>query len=157
MSIAGIDPGASGAIALLDHRVRVFDMPTRIVTISGKQRKRVDLLGLAQLVDMLERTVTLCVLEDVGPMPHDGPVQAFNFGWAACAPHAMAVTAGWRLELVRPAVWKTQMGLQGQGKEASRAMATKLFPDFAHLWPLKKHDGRAEAVLLAFYGSKLRT
>ena len=26
--------------------------------------------------------------------------------------------------------------------------------DHAHLWPLKKHDGRAEAALLAWYGSE---
>jgi hypothetical protein len=42
-----------------------------------------------------------------------------------------------------------------ENKDASRQKASMLFPKFAHLWARKKDDGRAEAVLLAHYGSKL--
>jgi hypothetical protein len=29
-----------------------------------------------------------------------------------------------------------------------------LLPQAAHQWPLRKHDGRAEAALLALYGAR---
>jgi hypothetical protein len=40
------------------------------------------------------------------------------------------------------------------GKDGARARASQLIPSAAHHWPLKKHDGRAEAALLAFYASR---
>jgi crossover junction endodeoxyribonuclease RuvC len=43
------------------------------------------------------------------------------------------------------------MGLQGKNKDASRAMAMRLWPGLREQLELKKHDGRAEALLLAEY------
>ncbi len=51
---------------------------------------------------------------------------------------------------VRPARWKHALGLRGKDKEAARLRAQQLFPS-ADL-QLKKHHGRAEALLLASYG-----
>lgn len=152
----GIDPGAGGAIALLDSTVRVSDMPTHLLKVGGKNRKRIDLHKLHMLFELLRFEVSLCVIEDVGPMPSDGAVGAFSFGWAACAPQAMAVCMGWKILPVRPAVWKVQMGLGGQTKDASRRKASQLFPHFSHLWSRVKDDGRAEAALIAYYGSRIK-
>jgi hypothetical protein len=52
---------------------------------------------------------------------------------------------------VRPAVWKRALGL-GKDKEACRLGAMLLFPS-ADL-RLKKHHGRAEALLLEFYSQR---
>ena len=40
-------------------------------------------------------------------------------------------------------------------KEASRTLATKVFRTDEH-WPLKKHNGRAEAALIAYHEGKIR-
>jgi len=50
---------------------------------------------------------------------------------------------------VRPQVWKRALGL-GKDKEQARLRAMQLFPS-ADL-RLKKHNGRAESLLLAWYG-----
>ena len=52
---------------------------------------------------------------------------------------------------VRPQVWKKAFSL-GKDKEAARLRAMQLFPG-AEL-RLKKHHGRAEALLLARYGQR---
>jgi hypothetical protein len=153
-----IDPGLSGAIAYIGKDgITVYDMPTTTHTMgNGAVRRRIDFHTLATIFEIHEGDVSLTVIEEVGAMPHDGPIQAFSFGKSAGAIEMGATFAGGRRVLVRPGVWKTTLGLAGEDKNASRALASKLFPAYAHLWPLKKHDGRAEAVLLAFYGSKLQ-
>ena len=52
------------------------------------------------------------------------------------------------VEFVTPQCWKKYYNL-GPDKEASRAAALQLFPSQANELKLKKHHGRAEALLLA--------
>jgi hypothetical protein len=52
---------------------------------------------------------------------------------------------------IRPGIWKRTLAL-GKDKEASRLRAMQLYPG-ADL-RLKKHHGRAEALLLASYGAQ---
>lgn len=89
-------------------------------------------------------------------MPKDGPVQAFSFGKSAGAIEMGAVFSGGKRVLVRPSIWKTQLGLTGQDKSASRNLAARLFPAYSEFFKRVKDDGRAEAVLLAYYGSRLQ-
>jgi crossover junction endodeoxyribonuclease RuvC len=42
----------------------------------------------------------------------------------------------------------------GADKTASRRLACQKWPAFSHLWARVKDDGRAEAALLAYFGSK---
>jgi crossover junction endodeoxyribonuclease RuvC len=155
--ICGVDPGLSGAIAYIgEHGVTVYDMPTRCVRVSGQERRRIDMAQLATIFELHEGDVSLTVIEEVHSQPHDGHVGAFSFGKAAGCVELGAHFTGGRIELVAPSVWKTQLGLAGQDKNASRALAIKLFPSFAQLFARVKDDGRAEATLLAFYGSKLK-
>ena len=44
------------------------------------------------------------------------------------------------------------MGLSSK-KDESRAMATDLYEGYSWLWRLKKHNDRAEALLLAHYAN----
>ena len=48
------------------------------------------------------------------------------------------------------------MADQGKEKSAARFKAMALFPSLADQLKLVKHDGRAEALLLAEYGRRLR-
>ena len=151
--VLGVDPGVSGAVAVVgpgEADVRVWDTPTHEPPKAG--RRVVDFVALMDLLlAEVDPPPDLAVVEMVGAMRGDGASQAFAFGKATGA--AMAtVSAVFRcpIEEVAPQVWKRAMRIPtGAGKDASRARATALFPAAAWQWPLKKHDGRAEAVLLA--------
>jgi hypothetical protein len=152
--ILGIDPGLSGALALLgDDHVEVFDMPTLEVTQGkkGKARRIIDLYTLARWVDVNSGGIKEAHIETPMSMPNDGAVQAHKFGFCCGAVQMAVASAFIPMHLVAPNTWKARMALSSS-KDDSRAMASRLFPRFAHLFARKKDDGRAEAVLLARYG-----
>ena len=63
----------------------------------------------------------------------------------------MALAAfGIPMVLVSPVVWKRNAGLSGQEKDKARTLVQQLYP---HLdFSLKKHIGRADAILIARFG-----
>lgn len=146
--ILGIDPGLTGALALLDlaspGTVVVNDMP--------KVHKEVDPAGLADAIRQFAPDIA--VLEEVGPMPHDGVKQAFSFGQSYASARVACLLLHVPLHLVRPQAWKGHFRLRGgpEGKELGRALALRRFPASAKSFDLKKHHNRAEAALLALYG-----
>jgi crossover junction endodeoxyribonuclease RuvC len=155
--VIGIDPGATGALALLspDGRlVEVRDMPVHEVTIAGKKRKRVDLHQLAALLGSWDLAYgPRAFIEEVHSTPNDGHIQAFAFGMAFCAPQAMCAAIGVPFQLTRPPEWKAHHKLIGKDKDDSRRLASQLLPAAASNWARKMDDGRAEAALLALYGA----
>jgi crossover junction endodeoxyribonuclease RuvC len=84
-------------------------------------------------------------------MPRDGHVGAFSFGRSYGIIETALAAAQIPFRTVRPQVWKKAMGVLAD-KDQARQMATQLIPSGAEFWPLKKHDGRAEAALIAQYG-----
>lgn len=152
MSILGVDPGLSGALAVLrGSGLTTHDMPT--FQIKGKQK--LDLVAL----DVLLRNLVafyepeLAIVEDVHSMPKQGVASSFTFGYVTGAIHAMLAARKIPVHLVSPASWKRVMGLS-RDKDASRQLASRLFPSAASQWARKKDDGRAEAALLAYYGGR---
>ena len=139
--IAAIDPGVSGAVAMITStgQVLVEDMP-----IVGK---RVNAGELSRLLTAW-RPIEAVVIEDVSARPGNGSVSSFNFGCSFGAVCATVQTMGLPLILVRPNIWKKRMGLN-QDKERSRQLAINLFPAASGRLARKKDDGRAEALLLA--------
>ena len=168
MIYLGIDPGLSGALAVLHIRehglpiqLDVFDMPILAIEVNGKVKRRVDLPGLSWYLETpslikanRRETIALAVCENPNSMPEQGTVSAFNFGYTCGATHGILAALGIPHRLVRPAAWKRAMGLTAD-KDATRYIASQRFPAFSHLWARKKDDGRAEAALLALYASTL--
>lgn len=155
----GVDPGLNGAIAIYmpaDRRLRVVDIPTHTVKISGKQRKRLDARRLENELKALvgSSRITLAAVEDVHSMPKQGVASAFSFGFVAGAIQQALTAHDIPITLVEPASWKRFLRVPAN-KDAARRRASQLLPFGADLWPLAKHDGRAEAALLAHYGSLL--
>lgn len=155
----GVDPGLSGALALLVPPVPqliVADMPTMLMR-NGK--RRIDTQALAALLaEWGERfKIVRATVEEVHAMPGQGVTSMFSFGFSAGAVQQALASAGFPVTLVQPATWKALYGLRGgaDNKDASRRMASKLLPEHADLWSRKKDDGRAEAALLAHYGRNL--
>ena len=148
MILAGIDPGASGALCILDGDApTILDVP--------KVGNDVDEVAWAALWNQHLPFVGHIWIEHVGAMPGQGVTSMFNFGDRFGFIKALAYSAGVPVSFVRPNKWKVAVGIPGGSeKGASRLRASQLFPQHADAWKLVKHDGRAEALLIAYYGRK---
>ncbi len=157
----GIDPGVSGAVAIVSNldgqagRAAVWDTP---VAASGKNSYLV-----ASMREILEQRVRLregfkqhATLELAHAMPGQGVTSMFTFGmgygiW-------IGLLGGLQIpyDIVTPQAWKKEM-LAGRPKDkaAARVRAQELFPHLADQLVLVKHDGRADALLIAEYGRRI--
>ena len=79
MRIIGIDPGLSGAVAVLDD-LKIFDLFDMPIMSEGKKNK--NQLNSAQLVDIMKKhilsNVTYVIVEQVSAMPGQGVTSMFN-------------------------------------------------------------------------------
>lgn len=152
----GIDPGLSGALALLDTKtgsIAVHDVPTHELRRNGKTKREIDLHALARLLDdMAKGAGTRIVVEQVGSMPGQGVSSVFAFGKAYGILLGVAASTFCPIEFVTPQVWKKAMGVTAS-KDGSRAKASMLFPAYSSSWARVKDDGRAEAVLIAAWAA----
>lgn len=162
MRFLGVDPGLNGAIALCDTRARpwaliVHDMPTHELTVNGSKRKRLDghalARAVAEIADEDGLANLIVIIEDVHSMPKQGVASSFTFGKVAGAIEQCFIDHSIPIRLVQPSAWKRILAVTAD-KDSSRQRASQLFPTYSHLWPKRSHDGRAEAVLLAYYGAK---
>lgn len=149
----GIDPGLTGAIALIDTATKELRQVQDIPILQLKKKKRIDTYMLVQMLDSMARDTDLAVIEEVTASPQMGVVSAFNFGFGAGLLHAAVAASSITIKLVKPSVWKPALGLS-RDKNKSREKAMKLWPKQAHLFARKKDDGRAEAALIAWFGSR---
>ena len=145
--IAAIDPGKTGAIAMLypvdypvDGRLFIEDMP-----VFDKE-----LNGAAIAAIFTEFTPDHIYLESVNSHLM-GRQSAFNFGQGFGVIKGVLATLAIPFTLVTPAKWKGHYNL-GRDKNAAREAATRLFPHNADQFERKKDDGRAEAALIALWG-----
>jgi crossover junction endodeoxyribonuclease RuvC len=158
----GIDPGLNGAVGIIQRApllddVRVYDTPT--VLVEGETTKRKYLTaGMALLLkSFADRSDVLAILENVHSMPKQGVSSSFSFGEGKGIWEGILAAYSIPTELVSPQRWKKEiMADQGKEKSAARFKAMQLFPTLAEQFKLVKHDGRAEALLMAEYGRRLR-
>ena len=149
-TIIGIDPGLSGAIAVFrDGGFEVYDMPTHTVERGGKVKRELDRSGLAGIIRV--GATGIAYVEQVGAMPGQGVTSMFSFGKSYGT--VLGILAAFRIPTfhVIPPAWRKALQVRS-GKDGSRLRASELMPQFSAKWPLKKHDGRAEAALIAYYG-----
>lgn len=148
--ILGFDPGStSGAYGVLDVEgkfVACGDLPVTPFGGNGKPQVNPALLGklIAQI------NPHLAVVERVSAMPKQGSASGFTFGVAFGIILGSLGALKIPYLLVAPAKWKRVMGLSKE-KDSSRTMALRKWPEAAEFLTLKKHHGRAEALLLCAY------
>ncbi len=160
MMCLGLDPGLSGAVALVntdDMSVKVWDVPTQKVK---KKRKLVasDYLDIIEGIWQNVRKLDRIYVEEVGAMGQgEGRGSMFNFGQVFGAQVMGLHAFGYEPTFVRPSVWKLAMGC-GADKDSSLIQCLDLFGDTHRgLWfgrNMGTLDGRCEAALIALYGSK---
>jgi crossover junction endodeoxyribonuclease RuvC len=151
--IIGVDPGQSGAVALLADGVpvEVFDMPTTARKSKGVEVTAAGLLNAIRRAKVAhgDGAFVFAAVEQVGGMPGQGVSSTFHFGEsygiARCALTALHIG----YQLVTPQTWKRHHGLINCEKDASRTVVMQKFPTAAHWIERKKDDGRADAILIA--------
>lgn len=151
MKVASIDPGVTGAVALVNSaskEVEVFDLPTLVI---GK-RNTIDPYALGGIFNVHQPSIV--VIEHVVPIgSKDGRKRGIkttgDFMYGAGVLFGVAGGNGLEVDFVPPATWKRRLNLLGMSKEASRSLAIRTFPQAAHLLKRKKDKDRAEALLIA--------
>jgi crossover junction endodeoxyribonuclease RuvC len=152
--IIGIDPGQTGAVAIIgDDRCYVLDTPTETVK-KGKGTKTEYLP--AEMAQMLSGFKNVhCYIEKVGAMPGQGVTSMFNFGKGFGLWLGILAAHGIPYTLVTPQAWKKEI-MQGiSDKDAARGRAQQLFPQVSSQLSRKKDIGRADALLIAEYGRRI--
>ena len=152
--ILGIDPGLSGGLALLtpatdDAPPILVALPMPVVSLKGKGE--IDLAALGAILSDWRPTV--CWIEEQQAMPRQGVSSTFRTGYNYGTLRGFIQASAIPLHPIRPATWKASLAVPSD-KTAARAIASRLFPSYSHLWARVKDDGIAEAALIALYGSR---
>ena len=156
--IIGVDPGFSGAIAIISPpdleimpRLTIVDMPT---TPGAKGKTELNHAAVfSSLACSVSGLKTIMWLERVSAMPRQGVSSMFRFGQQFGALEMAAAANKHELHYVTPATWKGYFKLSAN-KGVARGEAIRRFPAQAHLFSRVKDDGRAEAALIALYGAE---
>ena len=151
MKILGIDPGLSGAIAILENKkvISLFDMP---VMAEGKKNKKQ--LNSAQLVNIIkdntvEKDEVAVVVEQVNAMPGQGVTSMFNFGQTFGAIKGVCAALKLPIFFVRPSKWKKYFELINSSKDSSRTKAIEMYPSLSSQLAKKKDVNKSDAILIA--------
>ena len=153
MLVLGVDPGVSGAAAVIDEDYRVvqwYRFAKLAMGGAGFAKNRMDGRWFAQW------------LLDVGPVDHavvefpafvgtnNAASQVVMFAALGCA-EGVIDAAGIGQERVPARRWKKAIGLIGQPKRESKVRMLELHPEMEGA---RVNQGIAEAILIARYGLK---
>ncbi len=158
MKIIGIDPGLSGAIAILENNkvLNIFEIP---VMSEGKKNKRQ--LNSALLVKLIkdnisEKDEVSVVVEQVNAMPGQGVTSMFNFGQTFGAIKGICAALNLPIFFVRPSKWKKHFELINSSKDSSRTKAIEMYPSLSNQLSKKKDVNKSDAILIARFYSETR-
>ena len=158
MKIIGIDPGLSGAIAILENKnvLKLFDMP---VMAEGKKNKKQ--LNSAQLVNIIKKNIyksddIAVVVEQVNAMPGQGVTSMFNFGQTFGAIKGVCAALTLPIFFVRPSKWKKYFELINSSKDSSRTKVIEMYPSLSSQLSKKKDVNKSDAILIARYYNDTR-
>lgn len=154
MNIIGIDPGLSGAIALISSTgkyMEVYDVVTEVKG-KGKIKNQIEALETFKILTYMKlrsSSKAKILIEKVSSMPGQGVASVFSLGDSYGSLRALSTCCYLPVETVLPAKWKKHFKLTSD-KDKSLKLARELFPEA----PLsrKKDIDRAEALLIARYG-----
>lgn len=174
MDIMGIDPGLRGAAALLRRDINrhgrlastfldMVDLET--IEIANKSHRQIDGQFLCDLIERWDPDVI--VLEDVQPavrgnkfggpddqrMSNMSASDSFRFGRTCGIIYGIALAYQLDPVMVHPRSWTKHFGLKGGDKKPHVECIKQLAPSCRPFITLAKHDGRADAGLMAMWHS----
>lgn len=153
----GIDPGITGAIALVNHKgalCELFDLPTMLKGDIKKPKKCINAKALQHILCawLAEWGDLIAFVENVHAMPGQGVTSMFNMGETFGTIKSVLTCENIYTNLISPQKWKKQLKLTSD-KEECRQYALKMYPNDIHQINRKKDHNRAEAILIARYGA----
>jgi len=154
VKVIGIDPGIAGALVAVDHGqiIAWLDMPTITTTVNGKPKRVLDGYQIAWWLTEMGQ-VEKVVVEKVQGVQGSGATSAFSFGQGVGIIHGILIALQRPWSTVTPQVWTKHYAV-GSDKGLHRQAAQRCFPDHAELFMRVKDDGRADAALLALWGTR---
>lgn len=145
MYYGGIDPGAKGAISVIDENNKIMYINTM------SENNLIMCFSVFK-----EKDIIVCV-EKVGAMPGQGVTSMFNFGKGAGFIEGVLSAYFIPYQLIPPQTWKKEFSLIHKEKSDSIRVCKQLFPDI-NLLPTprctKESDGMAESSLMAVYAKR---
>ena len=135
----GIDPGQSGALAVIDSEL----YPIKVLDFSR--------IECADYLKSIKDNVALAFIELVHAMPKNGVVSMFrfgeNFGWWQGVLNGLDIV----FHYVPPQTWMKHFGLtkNSPNDKPSLTLCRKAFPEVD--LSLKKYNGRSDALCIAAY------
>lgn len=142
MTYIGVDPGKSGAMAVING--------DNVTVIPFDEKEYIDILLDCDILN------TVACIEHVHSMPGQGVSSVFNFGMNFGWIQGIFAAYGIPYELVTPQKWKKEFSATSD-KNTSIDVCKRLFPSVS----LKKterckkdDDGIAESLLLAEYARR---
>ena len=153
-TLIGIDPGKSGGMAKWCNGkiVKVCAMP-----IAGKT---LDLPAIASWLGYKNEGTVVAYIEKVGAMPLQGVTSMFTFGFVTGCLHGILSALKIPFYVCTPQSWKKVI-LAGtpHDKAAAVEFCMRTYPGLnlrATVRSTKPHDGIADAICIATYGSLQR-
>jgi crossover junction endodeoxyribonuclease RuvC len=166
MIYIGIDPGLTGAVAVIGPKATIdlIDAPVCEVDTGKKNKKgkkvvRNELIPqqMANVLDDYQYNYGADMhvfIEKVHSMKDQGVASTFNFGMGFGIWIGILAALKIPHTFVTPQAWK-KATMQGfKDKDASRIRAQQLFPQCVDKLNLKKHVGRSDALLIAEFGRR---
>jgi len=153
--VIGVDPGSvSAAYAIIvrgpSRAAFVADMPVAAKMVQATawaQTLKEHLKPFGQ-VD--------AVIELVNAMPKQGVSSSFNFGKGCGMVEGVLAALEIRTHLVSPLRWKKALNLSSDA-DASRDLASRLYPSVAKFLDKKRDHNKAEALLMAHWFIQTQT
>lgn len=143
MTYIGIDPGKSGALAVIYEDGKAYVYPFEEETY-------------IEIAQNASSAACIACVEKVGAMPGQGVTSMFTFGKNAGFIEGVLQSLGIPYQLIPPQTWKKEFQLNAS-KQKSIDVCKKLFP-VVSLLPTEKcrkeNDGMAEALLMAEYARR---
>lgn len=138
MLFMGVDPGASGGIAIVDHEGRLVF----VTKMPDTER---------DIYQAISNDVDYTYIEKVHSFPGQGVSSTFKFGVSYGGLRMALIAAGLRFETVTPQRWQATLQCRTAGnKNITKRRAQELFPD------MKVTHAIADALLIAEYARRVR-
>ena len=159
MLTIGIDPGLTGALAVLDHHgvpIAVRDLPVMPIPEAGPKATVKTEIDVRALYVLLRELVpadesAICVMEhSVSVGAELGEMAKLSLAATKASIMAVLRLQGHDVRRVAPASWKRHFRIGSEKNEALN-LARSMYLGLPEI-KLQKHHNRAEALLIARYG-----
>lgn len=126
--VIGVDPGASGALAVYDTDTRkiatIIDMPSLTVVINKKKRTKIDTVTLYNWFEAQKMMdAQLVMMEAVGGRPQQTASGGFVLGYGCGLLYMACIALKLPIETITPQVWKKTIGVPGKTKTVEQTNA----------------------------------